>query len=104
MRNPFAVSLALGIAGYILPAMSGAANLSQRYELALGIYSTARGHTSQLKSYIDVIRIPFDSLKQCQDAGKAAITHFRTSRRSADLTRDLLNYVCQPIKEKRDGD
>lgn len=68
------------------------------YELVLVVYSTADGHSVALSTYLDVIRVPgFLTLSACDAAGESAIEHFKSTPRTYNLSRDLLDFVCLKV-------
>lgn len=97
--DAFVLSLiVLGFMASCSPAKASRAPAPVTYELVLVVYSTADGHSVAMSSYLDVIRVPgFQTLTACDTAGEAAIEHFRSTPRTYNLSRDLLDFVCLKV-------
>lgn len=69
------------------------------YELTLGIYSAAKGHTVQWRSYRDVIRVPgYTDYDTCAAAADYAQQHFYAKQEAITLSQDLLDAVCTQVR------
>lgn len=97
LGDAFVLSLiVMGFVASCSPAKASPAPVT--YELVLVVYSTADGHSVAMSSYLDVIRVPgFQTLTACDTAGEAAVEHFRSTPRTYNLSRDLLDFVCLKV-------